>query len=163
MAETIESAGVFCVDASNGSIMLGLTKQGNLAWDWIGGKYEPKDSVGKINDDEIAKETLYREMIEEASLEAANFIKPHVIDCVKLLNPTTKKHIYVFAALIEDTDTLNDLLGRQRIGSPHMGYHWLTRDQLGAAITAGKHNDFDLRKFLKILFGYDDVRRMLNV
>jgi 8-oxo-dGTP pyrophosphatase MutT (NUDIX family) len=161
--ETIESAGIFCVDASNGSIMLGLTKQSGATWDWIGGKYEAIDSKGLVDEELIAKATLYREMMEEASLEVANYVHPMIIDHVKILNPKTNKYIYVFVALIEDVATLDELLSRPRIGSPHMGYHWLSRGQLGRAITDGKHNDFNLRGFLKILFGYDEVRKMLSV
>ncbi|QJX74072.1 hypothetical protein F-E9_318 [Faustovirus] len=159
----IESAGVFCVNAANGSVMLGLTKDSELRWDWLGGKYEPRDSVGKTNVDEIARETLAREMWEEASLEACNFIAPHATECVKIHNPTTDKYIYVYCALIEDVETLDEILARPRIGSPHQGYHWLTRAQLTAAIAAGQHNDFKLRGFLKILFANPDIRHLLGI
>lgn len=166
----IESAGVFCINAANGAIMLGLTKESELRWDWLGGKYETKDArdvvmTGDAATDEakIAMETLKREMWEEASYEACNFIKPHATEFIRIYNEKTKKHIYVYKALIEDVATLDDILGRPRIGSPHMGYHWLSRAQLAAAIAAGKHNEFALRNFLKHLFANPELLQFLGV
>jgi 8-oxo-dGTP pyrophosphatase MutT (NUDIX family) len=163
MADTIESAGVFCINAANGSVMLGLTKESELRWDWLGGKYEPRDSKDKTDTDLIARETLSREMLEEASLEASNFINKYVSECVKIFNPKLSKYIYVYSALIEDIDTLDDILSRPRIGSPHMGYHWIPRDQLLTLIATGERNGFKLRGFLKILFANPDVRKLLGI
>ncbi|AMN83628.1 hypothetical protein D5b_00201 [Faustovirus] len=169
----IESAGVFCIDAATGNVMLGLIKEGELKWDWIGGKYENEDikvlespncDRTKYTDLElVVRQTLAREMWEEVNMETANFISKYANNYISIYNGNTKKYVYVFTALIEDVATLDELANRPRIGSPHMGYHWLSRAQLTAAIATGTHNEFKLRGFLKILFANPDVRKLLGV